>query len=128
MMRFMRLIPVSLVCAAMIVPASHALTASEVKQCKAMGQSLQVRSAELQEQDQTRVTEAEAVETAGALWEDAEVHRYASPGHAAEADALKADFDALKSSFMKKEMTFFSNAAMLNEDMAAYNAMCAAKN
>ncbi len=108
------------------LPAS-ALTSAEIKACKAMGASIQARHADLQEQGEARLTLAEAVETAGAIWEDAEVHRLASKKHAADADAKKAAYEEKKAVFTRKEMAYQADAATLNHDVEAYNAKCSAK-
>lgn len=107
------------------VPAASALTSAQVKQCNTMGQSLQVRQGEAQKKAKAREALVAQVETAGEAWEDAEEQRLFSASHAAKADSAKAKYDTLKSSLLKQEMALQSLVGQINEDVAAYNGLCA---
>lgn len=105
-------------------PSAHALSAQQVKQCNAMGKSLQVRQAEAKTKATARATLVEKVETAGEAWEDVEILRRASPSHAAAADEAKGQYEALKADLMRLEMALQSLVGQLNEDVSAYNKLC----
>ena len=107
------------------IPAASALTSAQVKQCNTMGQSLQVRQAEAQKKAKAREALLEQVEAAGDTWEDAEATRLFSAGHAATADAAKVKYDTLKADLMRREMALQSLVGQINEDVAAYNGLCA---
>lgn len=110
---------------ALPLASASALTSAEIKQCRAMGASLQVRQAELAEADEARLTLAEVVEFSGEIWEAAEATRNFGEAEAAEADRTKADYESQRADFIRKDMAFQSNVAQLNQDLAAYNALCA---
>lgn len=106
------------------IPAASALTSKQVQQCNTMGKSLQVRQAEAQKKVKAREALVAEVEAAGESWEDVEIHRLASAGHAATADAAKTKYDTLKADLMKQEMALQSLVGQINEDVAAYNGLC----
>lgn len=104
-------------------PAS-ALTASQVKQCQAMGASLQVRKQEAQAAMKARAGLYDQVEETGEQWEAAEAVRNFGTDKAAEADGLKTKYDRLKGELRRKDMALSSNVSMINADTAAYASMC----
>lgn len=104
-------------------PAS-ALTASQVKQCQAMGASLKVRKQEAQADIKARADLFERVETTGEQWEAAEALRHFGADKAAEADSLKIKYDRLKGELHRKDMALSSNVRRINSDTAAYASMC----
>ena len=110
---------------AAVGPSAQALTAQQVKQCNAMGKSLQVRQAEAKKKADARAALVDQVETAGEAWEDVEIHRRVSAGHAVAADEAKAAYEALKGDLMRQEMSLQSLVNQLNEDVSAYNELCA---
>lgn len=108
----------------MALPAA-ALSASEIRQCKALSASMKVRHGELTQKGESRTELAADVEAAGDVWEDAEVIRNFSSSHAADADAKKAIYETKKAEFRRIEMSFQADANQLNRDAADYNAACA---
>lgn len=103
---------------------ANALSAAEIKQCRALGASMQVRHIELTEKRESRTALAADVEVLGELWEEAEIIRNFSRQNAVDADEKKAVYDAKKSEFRRIEMSFQADANQLNRDVADYNAVC----
>lgn len=127
MLKHLSLLSALALSAPLLVPSAAALSAAEIKQCRALGASLQVRQGELTEMTEAREALVEQVQTAGDAWESAEALRNFGKAKAAEADSTKATYDALKKDLMRKEMALQSAAGMLNGDVADYNAMCVKK-
>ena len=122
-----RALPVSFVAAlaAMCVaPTAAALTASQAKTCKAMGAELQTRQKSVAALKAEREALAAEVETLGLAWDDAQVMRNASKGHAAAADAAQAAYEAAKAELIAKDGVFVDAANGLNAGVAQYNASC----
>lgn len=115
-----------LVLAAQIATA-EAMTAADVKRCNAMAATLAPKKAEIQQMQEKRDAMAETVEAKGDIWEELEVHRLASAGHAAQADAAKADYESSKKDLMKTEFALQALARQFNQDIASYNQSCATK-
>lgn len=108
-------------------PIAAALTSSQVKECKAMGADLQARQVKAQKLADERLALVDEVEAAGEAWEDVEIHRRASAGHAAKADEAKAVYNGLKTTLMAKEVTLQDLVASLNGEVASYNRKCVKK-
>ncbi len=70
---------------------------------------------------------AQDAETAGAAWEDSEVHRLISDRHAARANTDQAAFEAAKSALAEAEAQLQANVSSYNQSAADYNARCAPK-
>jgi len=110
--------------ASLSAPAALALTSAEIKQCNAMGKSLKARQAEAAKKAEARELLHEKTEAAGDAWDDVEIHRLASAGHAKTADEAKAKYETLKADLLKQNMAVQSLVNQINEDVAAYNALC----
>ncbi|MDJ0922549.1 MAG: hypothetical protein QNI84_15580 [Henriciella sp.] len=112
---------------AMLVSASLpavAMTEAEVRECKAMADSIRVRQGEVQTMLAQRDRALETVELAGEQWDDVEIHRNASTAHAVEADKRKAIYDAQKVEFMKLDAALQSKNRMVTQSVVQYNARC----
>lgn len=101
------------------VPSASALS------CAEQAASLQDQQAEAQEIAAAREELLEAVEAAGDAWEDVEIHRLVSAGHATTADEAKATYESLKADLIQKEISLQDLVVTLNQDVAAYNETCA---
>lgn len=107
--------------AAMVIfaaPTASALT------CTEQGADLQTRQIKAQKIAEARLALVDELEAAGDAWEDVEVHRLASAGHADIADQAKAKYDTLKANLIQKEQSLQSLVVALNRDAAAYNQRC----
>lgn len=109
------------------VAAAQANGSADVKACKAMAAKLGPLQAEIAKLKQTRDEAAETVESTGEAWDDAEVMRRASAGHAATADATKATYEDAKKLLASRELALQSTVTQFNDDVTAYNTRCAAK-
>lgn len=100
---------------------------ADVQACKAMAAKLGPVQAEIAKLKQTRDEAAETVETTGEAWDDAEVMRRASAGHAATADTAKAAYDDAKNLLAARELALQSSVSQFNDDVTAYNTRCTKK-
>jgi len=117
---------------AVAILASHAAVAeangaSDVRACKAMAAAMGPRQAEITKLTASRDEAAEAVETTGEAWEDSEIHRRASSGHAATADMAKAAYDDATKRLAREEMALQATVAEFNKDVSVFNSRCARK-
>ncbi|WP_155838157.1 hypothetical protein [Hyphomonas beringensis] len=103
---------------------ADAMTAADIKRCKAMQATLAPKAAEIEEMKAKRDELAVVVETRGEAWEDAETLRLASAGHAAKADEAKQAYEAGKKQLMQSEQALQATVRQLNQDIAAYNQTC----
>lgn len=122
----MKLIASLAVTAALLAPSALAMSQDDVRRCNAMAASFKAKKAEYDAAQKVRDARATAAEAWGEDWENAEALRSFGEDHASKADAAKAAYDAAKSEFSKAEMAAQSIGRMLNDDIAAYNASCAA--
>lgn len=111
-------------CAALAAICILAAPVSAAQSCADQAADLQKRQAETQKTADARVALVEKVEAAGDAWDDVEIHRRASVGHAKAADEAKVVYETLKADLMQKEMSLQSMLVSLNEDVASYNAAC----
>lgn len=118
-----RFLFVGLLCAALGAPAH----ASDVAACKAMQATLAPRAAEIADLTSKRDASAELVEATGEAWEDVEIHRLVSAGHAAKADSEKAIYDDAKRQLARDEMALQASLKQYNSDVAVFNGRCAPK-
>jgi len=95
--------------------------------CKAMQATLAPRQAEISELTEQREASALRAEEAGIAWEDAEIHRLVSAGHAATADRERAAYDAAKKQVARDELALQSAVKQFNTDVSVYNTRCAPK-
>lgn len=109
------------------VAAAQANGASDMQACKAMAATLAPKQAEIAELTALRDEAAETVETTGEAWEDIEIHRRASAGHAAAADAAKAAYDEAKKRLARQELALQASVRQYNDDVAAFNSRCTKK-
>lgn len=109
--------------AASSVPAM-AMTEAQIRECQAMGASINVRAGEVKAMKAKRDHALELAEAAGDEWEAAEAVRLFSKAQATEADAKKASYDALKADFMKIDAALISKSGMVNQSIVKYNARC----
>jgi len=108
---------------ATVAPAS-ALTAAQVRECRAMGASLQVRQTETEAKASERAALQARIEQAGDEWEAAEAMRLFGQAQAAEATASKERYDGLKQKLARREVALQSTVGMLNRDVYDYNQRC----
>lgn len=113
-----------LVSLALAAPAQ----ASDVAACKAMQAALVPREAEVADLTARRDAAAEQTEATGEAWEDAEIHRLVSAGHAAGADTTKAAYEEARHQLAREEMALQATLKQYNTDVAVYNSRCAKKN
>lgn len=118
---------VSAMLAAAPVAAAHANGSADLQACKAMAATLAPKQADIAKLTETRDAAATNVETTGEAWEDVQIHRRASAGHATKADEAKAVYDEAKRVLAKHEMALQSAVNQFNDDVAAYNSRCASK-
>lgn len=109
------------------VAAAEANGASDMQACKAMAATLAPKQAEIAELTALRDTAAESVETTGEAWEDIEIHRRASAGHAAAADTAKTAYDEAKKGLARHELALQASVRQYNDDVAAFNTRCTKK-
>lgn len=102
----------------LIAPNAFALT------CSQQAADLQSQQVHAQEIAETRLALVDEVEAAGDAWEDVEIHRLASTGHADVADQAKAEYEALKADLVEKELALQAMVVTLNNDVSAYNQRC----
>ncbi len=126
-MSFIRPLMLALLIASAHAAVAEANGASDLKACKAMAATLAPKQADIADMAAERDAAAEAVETNGEAWEDAEVHRRVSAGHAAAADRAKAAYDDSRKLLASHEMALQSSVAQFNDDVAAYNSRCTRK-
>ncbi len=120
----MRYLPaISLFCLAFAAPAH----ASDVAACKAMQATLAPRVAEITDLTSKRDASAELVEATGEAWEDVEIHRLVSAGHAAKADSEKAVYEDARRQLARDEMALQASLKQYNADVAVFNGRCAPK-
>ncbi|MEL6861223.1 MAG: hypothetical protein AAGL11_05235 [Pseudomonadota bacterium] len=92
--------------------------------CAEQAAALQDRQMEAQEIADARLALVDEVEAAGDAWEDVEIHRLASAGHAATADEAKAVYEGLKADLFEKESSLQTLVLALNDEVADYNQRC----
>lgn len=109
------------------VAAAQANGASDMQACKAMAATLAPKQAEIAELTALRDEAAETVETTGEAWEDIEIHRRASAGHAAAADAARTVYDEAKKRLARQELALQASVRQYNDDVAAFNSRCTKK-
>lgn len=126
-MSFIRPLMLALLIAGAHAAVAEANGASDLKACKAMAATLAPKQADIADMTAERDAAAEAVETHGEAWEDAEVHRRVSASHAAAADRAKAAYDDARKLLASHEMALQSSVTQFNDDVAAYNSRCARK-
>ena len=126
-MSFFRPLMLALFIAGAHAAVAEANGASDLKACKAMAATLAPKQADIEDMTAERDTAAETAETTGEAWEDAEIHRRASAGHAAAADEAKAAYGEAKRLLARREMALKASVAQFNDDVAAYNNQCARK-
>ena len=127
MIKHIPLVSILAIAASLTAPTASALSAAQVRQCRALGASLKVRQVEAKTMSADRDGLLETVELAGDEWEAAEVMRNFGAVQAAEADARKTSYDQLRSDLMRKEMALQSAVGMLNVDVYDYNDFCVKK-
>lgn len=109
------------------VAVAQANGTADLRACKAMAETLPPKQAEITGMTAKRDEAAAAVETTGEAWEDLEIHRRASAGHAAQADTAKAAYDEAKKLLAQRELALQASVRQYNDDIAAFNSRCAKK-
>lgn len=104
---------------------AQAMTTADVKRCNAMTATMAPKKAEIETLRAIRDELAIRVEELGEVWEDAEIHRLASPAHAATADETKSAYQTARKELMAKERGLQAVARQFNQDIASYNQSCA---
>ena len=109
--------------------ASPAMAAgkSDLATCKTMQAALVPRQTGINDLVAQRDASAVALEEAGQAWEDVEIHRLVSKGHAAAADAGKAAYEAAREQLDRDETALQERLQQFNPDVAAFNARCTRK-
>ena len=125
LMSFIRHLLLALIIAGAHAAVAEANGASDLKACKAMAATLAPKQADIADMTAERDAAAEATETTGEAWEDAEIHRRISAGHAATADEAKAAYGEARQLLARREMALQASVAQFNDDVAVYNARCA---
>jgi hypothetical protein len=120
----------SIVASVMLVLAAQtavadAMTAADVKRCNAMAATMAPKKAEIETLQAKRDEMAMGVEQLGEVWEDAEIHRLASPALAANADETKVAYQEARQKLMATEYALQALARQFNQDIASYNQSCA---
>lgn len=92
--------------------------------CAEQAADLQKRQTKAQEIADARLELVDKVEAAGDAWEDVEIHRLVSAGHADTADKAKAEYEVLKADLLQKELSLQGLVTSLNQDVQAYNKVC----
>lgn len=113
--------------AAPVAVADAASSAKDMARCHAMSATFKPKQEEVAKLKEARDAQAEIVESKGSAWDDVEILRNASPGHAKTADAAKADYDVAKADLMRMEQGLQAAVTALNSDFDAYNQSCATK-
>lgn len=117
------ILAIGLVSLALAAPAH----ASDAAACKAMKAALAPRAVEVADLKAKRDASAELTEVAGEAWDEVEVHRLMSSGHAAQADSGKAAYEDARRQLARDEMALQATLKQYNSDVAVYNARCAPK-
>ncbi len=102
-----------------------ALTPQHAEKCQAMAQSIEAKTAQVKAASSERDALAKIAETKGEAWEEVEVHRLVSAGHADAADAAKAEYEAARQAFARAEMALRGQVRMHEQNVASFNAQCA---
>lgn len=105
--------------------AAQAGNAQDIRACEAMAATTGPREAEIAALTAERDEAAAGAGHAGDAWEDAEIHRLASPGHAAAADAARAAFDEARQRLSRREMALQAAIRQFNDDADMFNSRCA---
>ena len=95
--------------------------------CHVRSAELQAEQASLQKRADARLDLLASTEAAGETWEDAEIHRLASAGHAAKADTAKTEYEGLKAQLRRLETTLQTELGQHNQSIARYNRDCTKK-
>ena len=111
----------SALAAIVVLATPHASALS----CSEQAADLQNRQAQAQKIAEARLELVEDVGAAGDAWDDVEIHRLASAGHAETADEAKSVYEGLKADLFEKEVALQNMVVSLNQDVAAYNESCA---
>jgi hypothetical protein len=109
--------------------ASPAMAAgkTDLATCKAMQAALAPRQTGINDLVARRDASAAVLEEAGQAWEDVEIHRLVSKGHAEAADAGKAAYEAARAQLDQDETALQETLQQFNADVAAFNARCTRK-
>ncbi len=102
--------------------------AQNAEACRAMAATIAPRQAEIDEIKAVRDAAAAKVETSGANWEDAEIHRLVSPAFAKEADGARAAYEDARKVLARHEMALQATVTAFNEDTERFNKLCAGAN
>ena len=121
------LIAVLFAIAAPIASADAASSAKDLARCQAMSATFKPKQEEIAKLKEARDAQAGIVEAKGEAWDDVEILRNASAGHAKAADAAKADYEASRADLNRMEQGLQAAVASLNADIEAYNQSCATK-
>jgi hypothetical protein len=121
------LIAAIFVFAAPFAVAEAASSAKDLARCQAMSATFKPKQEEVAKLKEARDAQAEIVESKGSAWDDVEILRNASAGHAKTADAAKADYETAKADLMRMEQGLQAAVTALNSDFEAYNQSCATK-
>ena len=109
---------------ALVALTVFAAPMASAQSCAKQAASLQEKQVEAQALAEARLTLVDEIEAAGDAWEDVEVHRLVSEGHAAKADEAKLTYEMLKADLFEKESSLQVLVTTLNEDVQAYNQRC----
>lgn len=126
-MSFIRPLMLAVIIAGTHVAVAEANGTSGIKACKALAATMPPKQSDIAEMTAERDVSAEIVETTGEAWEDAEIHRRASAGHATTADQAKAAYEKAKRVLAQQELALQASVAEYNEDIVDFNNRCAKK-
>lgn len=109
----------------MLAAPALALTADDARLCNAMAESFVPKQEAIAEQVAERDVLAARTEELGLAYELAEEQRAFSAGHAATADAARAEWESARDETLRAERGLQAAIQQLNEDVAQFNARCA---
>lgn len=89
-----------------------------------MAATLVPRKAEIDAAQAARDAALASVDARGELWEEAEVYRLVSAGHAEAADRARADYDEARKTLARHDMALQANVRAFNDDTDRYNSLC----
>ncbi|MEZ5946248.1 MAG: hypothetical protein R3C13_10120 [Hyphomonas sp.] len=122
-----RIIAAAIFALAAPVAAADAASAKDLARCQAMSATFGPKQEDIAKLKEARDAQAEIVEAKGEAWDDVEVLRNASAGHAEKADVAKADYESARKELARMELGLQASLSALNADIEAFNQSCAQK-
>lgn len=117
------LVTALMVCASGSV--AHAEDYRSNRACRALAATLPAKQEEITRLVDIRDEAAIDVEARGEAWEDAEILRRASRGHASAADTAREAYDAARERLAAHETALQDALTVYNDEVASFNRSCA---